>query len=93
MNHRKLCGNCAFPQNFHTRELGEITVFFVVKDHSRKQQRRRNQQVGKEKIIMYVENLHKNMTESDLVELFNLRTTNYLIDNCSFEIEDTVHLF
>ena len=26
----KLCGSCAFPQNFHTRKLGEITVFFVV---------------------------------------------------------------
>ena len=26
----KLCGNCAFPQNFHTRKLGEITVFFTV---------------------------------------------------------------
>ena len=26
----KLCGNCAFPQNFHTRILGEITVFFAV---------------------------------------------------------------
>ena len=26
----KLCGNCAFPQNCHTRELGEITVFFAV---------------------------------------------------------------
>ena len=25
----KLCGNCAFPQNFHTRKLSEITVFFV----------------------------------------------------------------
>ena len=25
----KLCGNCAFPQNFHTRKLGEITVFFA----------------------------------------------------------------
>ena len=23
-------GNCAFPQNFHTRKLGEITVFFAV---------------------------------------------------------------
>ena len=22
----KLCGNCAFPQNIHTRKLGEITV-------------------------------------------------------------------
>ena len=22
--------NCAFPQNFHTRKLGEITVFFAV---------------------------------------------------------------
>ena len=29
-NHPKLCGNCAFPQNFHTRKLGEITVFFSV---------------------------------------------------------------
>ena len=27
----KLCGNCAFPQNFHTRKLGEITVFYAVK--------------------------------------------------------------
>ena len=26
----KLCGNCAFPQNFHTRKLGEITRFFAV---------------------------------------------------------------
>ena len=26
----KLCGNCAFPQNFHTRKLGEITVFFAM---------------------------------------------------------------
>ena len=26
----KLCRNCAFPQNFHTRKLGEITVFFTV---------------------------------------------------------------
>ena len=26
----KLCGNCSFPQNFHTRKLGEIKVFFVV---------------------------------------------------------------
>ena len=24
------CGNCAFPQNFHTRKLGEITVFYAV---------------------------------------------------------------
>ena len=28
MNRPKLCGNCSFPQNFHTRS--EITVFFVV---------------------------------------------------------------
>ena len=26
----KLCGNCAFPQNFHNRELGEISVFYEV---------------------------------------------------------------
>ena len=25
-----LCGNCAFPQNFHTRKLGEITAFYAV---------------------------------------------------------------
>ena len=29
-NHPKLCGNCAFEQNFHTKKLGEITLFFVV---------------------------------------------------------------
>ena len=29
-NGPKLCGNCAFVQNFHTRKLGEITVFFAV---------------------------------------------------------------
>ena len=29
-NHRKLYGNCAFPQIFHTRKLGEITVFYAV---------------------------------------------------------------
>ena len=27
----KLCRNCAFPQNFHTRKLSEIRVFLVVK--------------------------------------------------------------
>ena len=27
----KLCGNCAFPQNFHTRKLGENTVFYAVR--------------------------------------------------------------
>ena len=26
----KLYGNCAFPQNFHTRKLGEISVFLAV---------------------------------------------------------------
>ena len=29
-NRPKLCGNYAFPQNFHTRKLVEITVFFAV---------------------------------------------------------------
>ena len=27
---RKLCGNCAFPQNFHTRNLDGITAFYAV---------------------------------------------------------------
>ena len=35
---------------------------------------------------MYVGNLHENVTESDLVELFGPRTTLYLIDNCSIEM-------
>ena len=26
---RKLCRNCAFPQNFYTRKSGEILVFFA----------------------------------------------------------------
>ena len=26
----KLCEKYAFPQNFHTRKLGEIAVFFAV---------------------------------------------------------------
>ena len=26
----KLCGNCAFSQNFYTRKLGKITVFYAV---------------------------------------------------------------
>ena len=30
----KLCENCAFPQKFHTRKLGEITVFYAVMDIS-----------------------------------------------------------
>ena len=28
--HPKLCGNCAYPQIFHTRKLGEITVFHAI---------------------------------------------------------------
>ena len=27
---QKICGNCAFPQNFHTRKSGETTVFFAM---------------------------------------------------------------
>ena len=27
---RNYGGNCAFPQNFHTRKLGEVTVFYAV---------------------------------------------------------------
>ena len=29
-NHLKLCGSCAFSQNFRTRKLGESSVFFAV---------------------------------------------------------------
>ena len=31
----KLCGNCAFSQNFHTRKLGEISVFYAMFDISK----------------------------------------------------------
>ena len=58
------------------------------KDHSREERRKRNQQVGKENKIMCVRNIHGNVTESDLVELFGLRTTNYLIDICSIEMSN-----
>ena len=30
MNGPKLYGNCAFPQNFHNRQLGENLVFYAV---------------------------------------------------------------
>ena len=30
MNRPKLCRNCAFPENFHTSKLGEISVFYAV---------------------------------------------------------------
>ena len=30
--HPKFCGSCNFPQNLHTRRLGEITVFYVVEE-------------------------------------------------------------
>ena len=29
-NRLKLCGNCVFPQNFLTRKLSEITVFYTL---------------------------------------------------------------
>ena len=35
---------------------------------------------------MHVKNIHERVTESDLGELFGLRTTNYLVDNCSIKM-------
>ena len=32
VNRPKLCRNCAFPQNLHTRKLGEVTAFFALVD-------------------------------------------------------------
>ena len=32
---REIMRNCAFPQNFHTRKLGEITLFYAVKRWNR----------------------------------------------------------
>ena len=29
-NHPKLCGKYAFPKNFHTRKLGEVSVLCAV---------------------------------------------------------------
>ena len=40
---------------------------------------------------MYVGNLHENVTDIDLIKLFGLRTTNYLIDNCSIEMSNGSH--
>ena len=30
LNRLKLCENCVFPRNFHSRNLGEISVFYGV---------------------------------------------------------------
>ena len=30
-SYRIVSGECAFPQNFHTRKLGEITAFYAVR--------------------------------------------------------------
>ena len=32
---RKLCGNCEFPQNFHTWKLGESMIFLAVRFESK----------------------------------------------------------
>ena len=37
---------------------------------------------------MQVGNLYENVTGSDLVELFGLKTTNYLVDNCCIEMSN-----
>ena len=34
----KLCGNWAFAQNFYTRKLGEITLFYAVQDSAKQLQ-------------------------------------------------------
>ena len=44
------------------------------KDPSREEQRKRNQQVGKEKKIMYVGNLYETVTENGFGKFFGLRT-------------------
>ena len=41
-NRPKLCINCAFPQNFLTKKLGEITVFYVVQGSSLLEQKKVN---------------------------------------------------
>ena len=61
------------------------------KDHSREEQRKRYQEAGKKKKVMYLGNLRENVTESDLVERFGLWTTHYLIDNCSIDMSKLQH--
>ena len=43
----KLCENCAFPQNLHTRKLGEITAFYAVLQME-------TMVIGKSKYQMYI---------------------------------------
>ena len=40
VNRPKLCGNCAFSQNFHTRKLGKITMVHAVTVQSNKKYER-----------------------------------------------------
>ena len=56
------------------------------KDHSREEHHKTNQQVRKEKKIVYVGNLHETVTDSDLGKLFGLRTKSCLIDNSLIEM-------
>ena len=50
---RKLCGDCAFPQNFRTRNLGEITVFFAGYKFLQNAKDRFHNGGGKEKAAKY----------------------------------------
>ena len=56
----KLCGNCVFHQNFHTRKLGEITVFYAVTGTaSRLIKRFKNWDFKKLKNITKIKKLHR----------------------------------
>ena len=60
-NCMKCCWNCVFPQNFHTRKLGEITAFCIVCATKRK--------FTKGEPSCYFSKEQKNFRNLDLAEL------------------------
>ena len=61
-NRPKLCGNCAFPQSFHTRKLGEITAFYAV--------RRTWNKTKNQLFIFYAMHVSNSVTNRKLFYLF-----------------------
>ena len=52
----KLCANCVFPQNFHTRKLGETAVFYAKKiEKSEHTKVEHSKKPGREKTLHFKE--------------------------------------
>ena len=73
---RKLC----FPQNFHTRKLGEITVFSAVLTKQKKQPLSLKPLIYEQIFIHVYLTGFKNVKELDLAEILSIRESWYVRD-------------